>query len=332
MQLVKPQAVARGPSLRNFTRVGVWAVLAAITGCHPALEPCPASPSPSVGAGVGVAVPGAAALIPVPATQPIAVGFQLYSFNERMKADIPGTLALVRSLGFTEVEIADLYGQPAAQWRQALGAAGLTATSLMVPYDRLSTDLPGVVADGRSLGVTWVGCAWIPHDDVAGLTAEEANRAVGDFNRWGAALHSQGLHFFFHPHSYEFRPRPGVPGTVFEDLLARTTPGEVEFEQDVFWFVRAGVDPVSYLRRFPGRFPLLHLKDIGRGVPLGDTTGHAPRESFVPIGAGTVDWSVLLQVAQSSGVQHYYIEDESGDPLAGVKASLGYFRRMSEGI
>ena len=43
-------------------------------------------------------------------------------------------------------------------------------------------------------------------------------------------------------------------------------PGIADFEMDTMWIVWAGQDPVGLLKKYPGRWPLMHLKDPKKGV------------------------------------------------------------------
>ena len=91
---------------------------------------------------------------------------------------------------------------------------------------------------------------------------------------------------------------------------------------DVFWFMHGGADPVKYLNRYPSRFSLMHLKDMAKGTPTGLTTGRAPNETCVAIGAGMLDWPAIIAAARKAGVKKYYIGDES--PIAHLQVPLSY--------
>jgi sugar phosphate isomerase/epimerase len=101
-------------------------------------------------------------------------------------------------------------------------------------------------------------------------------------------------------------------------LLASSDPENVKLELDVYWAVFAGVDPLDYLRRYAGRIPLVHLKDM------------APDRSFANVGEGTLDFPQLARTAEQEGAQWFIVEhDEPGpEPVAAAKASLDNLRRM----
>jgi sugar phosphate isomerase/epimerase len=248
------------------------------------------------------------------------LGVQLYSFRGAFRTDVPGTLARVRALGFREVELAGTYGMSAARFRQLLDSVGMRATSMHVGYERLRDSLPAVLAEAKVLGARWVGTAWIPHPN-GPLTVARAREVAADFNRWGRAAKAEGIGFFYHDHGYEFLAHGD---TLPMDVLMRgTDPDAVKYEMDVFWTALPGVDPAAWLRKYPGRWRLMHLKDMRRGVATGVHTGGTnPDSTEVPVGSGQIDFRAVLKAAQEVGVERYYIEDEVADPFATVPVSI----------
>src|ERR1039458_2925971 len=91
------------------------------------------------------------------------VGTNIYSFRYLAEKDLSATLALIRELGFREVEAGELYGRSAAEFLGLLKAAGLQATSFGAAYDALGKDLDQVAAQARTLGAGYVVCSTIPH-------------------------------------------------------------------------------------------------------------------------------------------------------------------------
>ena len=255
------------------------------------------------------------------------LGVQLYSVRNAISADVPGTLARVRALGFREVELAGTYGLSAAQFRSELDRAGLRATSMHVGYERFRDSLPAVLDEARTLGVSYVGTAWIPHAD-GPLTEEGAHRAAADFNAWGRAARERGLQFFYHVHGYEFQP--GSSGTLPMDILMRETGDDaVKYEMDVFWISRPGADPVAWLRKYPTRWRLLHLKDMKKGTPTNVNTGSAnPDETEVPLGTGQIDYRGVLRTAREIGVEKYYVEDETAQPFATMPLTIRWLESV----
>jgi sugar phosphate isomerase/epimerase len=254
------------------------------------------------------------------------LGLQLWSVRDTIAKDVPGTLRQVHDWGFREVELAGTYGRTPADFRQALDAAGLRATSMHVGYEVLRDSLDSALDAAQALGVQYVGTAWIPHEGA--FTEESARQAAADFNRWGQAAKERGLQFFYHTHGYEFQPT--ASGTIpFDVLVSETDPEAVKYEMDVFWVTRPGQDPAALLRKYPGRWALMHVKDMKRGTPTNDFSGGAPAEADVPVGTGQIDYRAVLNAAKEVGVQHYYIEDESPDPLGNIPRSVEWLETVT---
>jgi len=249
------------------------------------------------------------------------LGLQLYSLRHLFaKGDVPGTLAMVKSWGLTNVELAGTYGMSVADYSALLKKTGLRAVSTHADFDKLATGIDPVIADARTFGVEFLGCAWIPHGDR--FTAADADKAVGVFNAAGKSAKAAGLRFFYHIHGYEFQPSQN--GTLFDTIAARTDPSLVAFEMDVFWAVRGGAHPVDLFKKYPDRFPLTHLKDMRKGTPVGDPTGHAPDDSNVPLGEGMIEWAPIFRAANTSHTQYHFIEDEAPQAEKQIPKTLQY--------
>jgi len=254
------------------------------------------------------------------------LGFQLYSLRDDFAKAPVQALDRTHELGFGFVETYSLHGMEAAEFRARLDERGLKAVSMHVGYERLRTDLPGVIAEAKALGVSYVTLPWLPDER---FTHQVVERVLAEFNSWGRQLRQAGLRFVFHPHGYEFLPVNGKDGrSCFEELADTTNPDLVFFELDVFWVSNAGVDPVKLLEEYPGRWVLLHIKDRRSGAADAPGTRSAPVADKVAVGTGRFDWPALLRKADECGVQYYFLEDESADPQSTIEASLRYLRGL----
>ncbi len=254
------------------------------------------------------------------------IGLQLYSLRAAMEKDVPGTLAIVRKMGITDVEVANLYGRSAASFRALLDKEGLKATGVHFQWDRFSRDIEGIIKDAKTLGCESVTLPWIPHN--GDFTINDARAAVEKFNDWGRKLADAGLKFAYHPHGYEFTHF--ADGTVFDEMVKESKPEYVNFELDVFWAFDGGANPVKLMRKYPTRFPLMHLKDMRKGVHTPNYTGHEDVESDVTIGTGQLDIRAILDEAKKIGVKHYYIEDESSKSVEQIPESIKYIRSLGD--
>jgi sugar phosphate isomerase/epimerase len=270
----------------------------------------------------------ACAVMPAGAQQKFSgqIGLEFYSLRREAEKDLPGTLALIRKFGFKEVEVSTLYGRSATEFRRMLDGNGLKATSMMADHGRLAGQIHAVASDAQTLGAEYVVCGTIPHHKKH-LTVDECKPAAEDLNRWGEILLATGLHCCYHTHGIEFDKTSD--GTVFDTLARLTEPKVANFEMDIFWIVYAYQDPVKLLRQYPGRFPLMHVKDIRKDTVLGGSPGDVREEESVPLGQGLVDIPATLGAAQKTGVRHYYIEDEAVDAARQIPESLRYLNSIT---
>lgn len=254
------------------------------------------------------------------------LGVQLWSFRHKAEEDPLGTFEMTHDMGFTHVETAGLYGMSPDSFNTAIQEAGLTVTSMHASYDDFKNNIETVIANAKAVGSQYAGIAWYPHES-GNFTEATARQAIEDFNSFGKTLNEAGLTFFYHNHGYE--PAPYGDGTLLDLIIDETDPELVVFEMDVLWTWLPNVDPVALIERHPGRFKLMHIKDMNQGLPRGSLSGGLPEEDKSVIGEGQVDWPVLLQAAEKDGFEHFYLEDESTDPIGNAPKSVAYLKSLT---
>jgi sugar phosphate isomerase/epimerase len=252
------------------------------------------------------------------------VGLQLWSLRALAQKDPNGMLKLARSMGVTHVETAGLYGMTPDQFAAALRGADLRATSMHVGLDEFKKNPQNVIGTAKALGVKYVGTAWYPHQGA--FTEADARKAIADFNAIGKTMKDAGLQFFYHNHGYE--PVAYGDGTLLDLIIRETDPNLVKFEMDVLWTFLPNVDPAALIRKYPGRFKLMHIKDMKPGVPRGSLTGGLPDSLQAVIGQGQVNWPEVLKAAKADGLEYYYLEDETTDPVHNIPPSITYLERI----
>ncbi|MCI0744958.1 MAG: sugar phosphate isomerase/epimerase, partial [Verrucomicrobia subdivision 3 bacterium] len=209
-------------------------------------------------------------------------------------------------------------------FKELLDANHLKPISGHFPFERLRDDVAGVARDAKTLGVEYVGCAWVPHE--GDFDEKECRSAIETFNKAGAALARENLKFFYHAHGYEFAPHGD--GTFMDLMMKETNPEHVRFEMDIFWVVHPGHDPVKWFEKYPKRWELVHLKDMKKGVKTGVLTGKSDVANDVPLGTGQMNWPAILSAAKKSGVKYYFIEDESPTVVEQIPQSLKYLEQV----
>ncbi|WP_375448240.1 sugar phosphate isomerase/epimerase family protein [uncultured Fibrella sp.] len=254
------------------------------------------------------------------------LGLQTYTYRNSLPKDVPGTLDLIKSLGFKEVEGGPPKGVSAEEYKKMLDERGIKVTSTGADYNQIVKDPEPAIKQAKTLGASFVMVAWIPHEK-GHFTLENAKKAVEDFNRVGKILKDNGLTFCYHTHGFEFQPYED--GTLFDYMVKNTNPDYVSFEMDILWVTHGGGDPVALLKKYGNRWKLMHLKDLKKGIK-GDFTGGTPPENDVALGDGQVNMPEVLKQAKKAGVKHYYIEDESNIETTQVPKSIAYLKGLKE--
>ena len=249
------------------------------------------------------------------AAAPRPLGVQLYTVRHQAGKHLPEVLTAIHQMGYEEVEAyGDVYSHPAAELKRIIQDHGLRVPSGHFEYDEMESRLDYAA----TLGVDFVVCPMLPERMWTSL--DGFKQAADQLNKWGEQIQKMGLRFAFHNHNYEFRRFGDTTG--FDALTSHSDPNLVSLEMDCYWITQAGQDPLQMFSRFGSRIKMLHLKDRKPGYPpsqkLNDAAVH-----MTPVGTGTIDWKAILAAAQQNGVQHLFVEQDSGDlpPLEELRIS-----------
>lgn len=281
----------------------------------------------------------AAAASAIPARKlyasPVAppIGLQLYSVREDLARDYAGALKRVAAIGYREVEAAGFYNRSASDVKRMMSDAGLRCVSAHYSLADLLKSTDATIAYAKTLGLEYVICSAPWSADPARLekypggswqgilhamTLEDWKWNADQFNQLGCKMQEAGLKFGYHNHTMEFRKEEG--GTGYQVLLEDTDPRCVTLELDCGWAIAGGQDPAKILRRYPGRFAMLHLKDV-KPAPAGT---EPDKRVSTEVGLGVVDFPALFEAARISGVRHYFIEQEDFDKPAFEALKIDY--------
>ena len=258
------------------------------------------------------------------------IGVQLYTVRDEMKRDFDGTIAKVAAIGYREVEFAGYFDHTPQQVRAVLDRNKLSAPSVHVDYKSLGDKFPQVIADSLVIGHQYIVNPWI--DDDIRKDPDGWKRAAAVFNKCGEACKKAGLQFAYHNHHFEFIQVHGK--YAYDIILEETDPKLVQMEMDLCWMTVAHQDPMKYFARYPGRFPMVHVKDI-KTVPPPDKPGE-PADfekvfpQMTPVGSGSIDWKRIFEHSNEAGIKHYFVEQDypKGDPFENIKASYEYLEKL----
>jgi sugar phosphate isomerase/epimerase len=252
------------------------------------------------------------------------VGLQLYTVRDALEKDFAGTLAKVAAIGYKEDEFAGYFGHSPKNIRALLDKNGLTSPSAHVDYATVEMMWPKALAAAHVIGHQYIVCQWI--EESKRKDAGGWKRAAELFNRAGEASQKAGIQFAYHNHNFEFRPESSLGGKMpYDFLLAETDPKLVKMEMDLCWINVGGQDPLTYFDRYPGRFPLVHVKDWkGKGGEIDDA-----KTRMADVGSGEIDWKRIFAQSGKAGIQHYFVEhDEPKSPFDSIRTSYEYLSKL----
>ena len=252
---------------------------------------------------------------------PVPIGLQLYSVRDLLPKDFDGTLHQVSEAGYKEVEAAGYFDKTAAEWKHAMDQAGLHCVSTHHPLPMLKQKEDELIEYANEVGMRYMICSSPMHRDPAGkgpMTLDDWHWVADEFNRIGAKVKSAGMQFGYHNHMGEFDKENGV--VFYDELIAKTDPKFVAFEMDCGWVYAAGSNPLAYLKRFPQRIQMLHVKCMSRG---NDGKYHS-----VVMGRGFPDYHPIFALA--TGLKHYFVEQEefTRDPMGELRLDADFMKRF----
>jgi sugar phosphate isomerase/epimerase len=268
----------------------------------------------------------------------VPLGLQLYSVREILPKDYAGTLKQLGAIGFREVESAGYFNHSAAEVKQAMSAAGLHLVSAHYGSDDLHQKLDEILAFSKEVGVSYIICSYPGFKDparVQSIPAKQRSNAftladwrwnAEQFNTIGAKVSAAGMRFGYHNHSMEFRKTDGV--VPYDELLRLTDPAHVTMEMDCGWVTVGGASPIEYLRKYPTRITMLHVKDF-KNITAESSIVNVP--TIVELGQGTIDYRpIFAQAAKSGHVKHCFVEQEGYNvpPMEGLKIDADYMHKL----
>jgi sugar phosphate isomerase/epimerase len=177
--------------------------------------------------------------------------------------------------------------------------------------------MPAIVEEGivraKILGQRYL--VWAILFDSQLASSQGIREVIRAFNAAGTLCAKEGMTFAFHNGSKSFT-RIGND-SAYDLILEHTDPAHVKMELDTYYAARSGANAVEYLEKHPGRFKLMHLKDV-------DSRGEV-----TDLGEGTIDFVPLVTAAIKSGVEHFFVEhDRPANPLKSAQIGFQYLNRL----
>lgn len=240
-----------------------------------------------------------------------ATGLILYTVRDDMAKDPEGTLDRIAEIGYNWIEAADysnglFYGYDPARFAGIVESAGM---SLISSHNGMNIDnYERIIDDCAAAGMKYVIIPSLPGS--AFRSADSLRETSDFFNIVGERAASAGLKAGFHNHEIELREVDGI--IPLDHFIENSDPEKFCFEMDVAWLSAAGASPVEYFNRYPGRFELLHIKDLT--IDKRDAT----------LGEGTLDFNPIFAAVKKAGMKYFFIEQDNcrtHTPLESVEIS-----------
>ena len=272
----------------------------------------------------------------------LPIGLALYTVRDQLRQDFKGTLAQVGAIGYQEVEISPFPKMDPSELKQMVAAAGLKAPSGHTDAQHLKGDVAPLIDTFKAAGLQYMICSFpatrpgaaeplvrTPGSHFDPTFSEDDYKWMADvFNQTGEKCQKVGIQFGYHCHNLDFKVFDGRP--ALDMLLATTDPKLVQLEMDCYWVLRAGKDPVDYLKRYPGRIPILHIKDMKPDLTPTLSITEGGGDGFTEVGRGWIDWKHIFQAAPEGGVKHYFVEQDkcAVPPMESAKISYEYLKNL----
>jgi sugar phosphate isomerase/epimerase len=280
---------------------------------------------------------GATAIAAVPSRTPAMwadrMGLELFTVRDLIDKDFEGTLVQVAAAGYREVETTSYAGRTPTQVRAALDKAGLTAPSTHVAL-AAGPELERQLAGYQEIGHLYTaargpgGPGGPPPGGGRGApqpppTVDTIKRQAELYNQIGAAGKPYGVKVLIHNHTNEFQPFADSAMTPYEVLFANIDPEFVVMELDIGWSTVAGHPALELFAKYPGRFPLWHVKDMADLKTVQAMATQAERQraaKIVPVGLGEIDYRPIFERSADAGLVHYYIEQDTAPTTGSLEA------------
>lgn len=221
------------------------------------------------------------------------IGLQLYSVHQDM-GDVAASLQKVADAGYNVVETLGsptCFGMSAEDFKALCDEKGLqiisTHTSIGMNDPEATQKWHDVFAGLKTMGAKY--CV-IPGFNL-GSNLQELKAVCDYFNEVGKIGKEYGIKLGYHNHAHEYNVMEGQ--VIWEYMIENTDPELVFFQMDVYWTTRGGKDPVEYLKKYPERIQMLHIKD---DLVIGDS--------------GKIDFESIFTEFYKNGWKDYVVEQE----------------------
>ena len=246
-------------------------------------------------------------------------GLQLYSLREDMPKDPKGVLKQVATFGYKQVEgfegpMGIYWGMSNTEFKKYMDDLGM---NFLATHCNIDKDFEKKAAEAAEIGMKYLICP----SRGGRKTVDDFKKVAEDFNAKGEICRKNGIRFAYHNHEYGFKE---IDGQFPQDIMMKNTdPALVDYEMDIYWVITGGQDPIAWLKKYPNRFRLGHVKDRIKGA--------TERGASCVLGTGSIDYPKLIKDAKAAGMEYFIVEQERYDnttPLEAAKADALYMEKL----
>ena len=248
-------------------------------------------------------------------------GIQLYTLRDVVPKDPKGVLKQLASFGYTQIESYEgqqgmFWGMSNTDFKKYMDDLGM---SIVSSHCDINKDFEKKSAEAAAIGMKYLICPWLGPQK----SLDDYKRHADEFNKRGEICKKNGIRFAYHNHDYSFKP---MNGQVPQDVMMNATDASlVDYEMDMYWVVAAGEDIENWVKKYPNRFRLCHVKDRSK------TPGPDNGKNSVDLGTGSIDWSKILNTAKANGMEYFIVEQEAypnGTSLEASKVNAEYMKGL----
>lgn len=284
------------------------------------------------------------------------VGLGLFSIPKILESDLEGSIKMMSKIGIREFELygpypfthettkafwasvtpslgfsaSGFYNHRPDEFKALLDENNISVPSMHTDLYTLESNMKDLAKAARTMGASYVVLPSIPEVERPNLDAYK--KMADRFNEIGRQANEEGIKFAYHNHGYGLVEEEGV--IPLELILNYTNPETVFFEMDLFWTTAGRANPSELLKKYEGRYKMLHIKDMkeityfkGKGSTADEWMELFPL--LVPSGKGQIPLKEIIGVAIDTGVDHYFIEqDLAGRPKEDIEASFNFLNSL----
>jgi sugar phosphate isomerase/epimerase len=236
-------------------------------------------------------------------------GIQLYTLRDVLPADPKGVLKQLAGFGYKQIESYEgaqgmFWGMTNKEFKSYIGDMGMKIVS---SHCDISKDFEKKAAEAAEIGMKYLICPYKgPQKSI-----DDFKKFADEFNAMGEICKKNGIRFAYHNHDYSFK---AIDGQVPQDVMMRGTDASlVDFEMDMYWVVTANEDPLAWMKKYPKRFKLCHVKDRNKGATEGFDS--------CTLGEGSIDYASILKSAKKLGMEYFIVEQEKYTGTTPIKAA-----------